>query len=274
MPAPLTDAVIIALARLVDDAQTETREPSHSDIEFQIQRARLTQGDPKAQGQLVGKAKRVRGTLNWALENNAGDGESLVENIISVVRGCGGFRSASPNYVGTEAIENAMAAFRTEGFVLTIDGELHAVVLENLSGAALTAALHAYVRRAKRGADDAALLTGTGKDLLEATAAHILVERFGSYSKGANFEGLLGQAYVAMGLLTPQHPAQPGEPPQRRIERAMFDLACAVNALRNKAGTGHGRPWLPNVNDVEARAAIQFMGTIVEWLLYAHGKKQ
>ena len=198
----------------------------------------------------------------------------FVRDLHRYFRGCGGFRSASPNYVGTEAIENAMAAFRTEGFVLTIDGELHAVVLENLSGAALTAALHAYVRRAKRGADDAALLTGTGKDLLEATAAHILVERFGSYSKGANFEGLLGQAYVAMGLLTPQHPAQPGEPPQRRIERAMFDLACAVNALRNKAGTGHGRPWLPNVNDVEARAAIQFMGTIVEWLLYAHGKKQ
>ncbi len=273
MPAPLTDAVIIAVARLVDDAQTETREPSHSDIEFQIQRSRLTAGDPKAQGQLVGKAKRVRGTLNWALDNNAAAGESLVENLISLVRGCGGFRSASPNFVGSEAIENAITAFRSEGFVLTSDGELHAVVLENLSGAALTDALYAYVRRAKRGADDAALLTGTGKDLLEATAAHILVERFGSHPRGANFEGLLGQAYVAMGLVTPQHPVQPGEAPQRRIERSMFDLACSVNALRNRAGTGHGRPWLPNVTDTEARAAIQFMGTIAEWLLYAHGKR-
>jgi len=53
----------------------------------------------------------------------------------------------------------------------------------------------------------------------------------------------------------------------------MFDLACSVNALRNKAGTGHGRPWLANVTDTEARAAIQFMGTIAEWLLYAHGKR-
>jgi len=90
MPAPLTDAVIIAVARLVDDAQTETREPSHSDIEFQIQRSRLTAGDPKAQGQLVGKAKRVLGTVNWALDNNAAAGESLVESLISLVRGCGG----------------------------------------------------------------------------------------------------------------------------------------------------------------------------------------
>jgi len=46
--APLSEAIIIALARLVDDAQTETRDPSHSDIEFQIQRVGLQQGDPKA----------------------------------------------------------------------------------------------------------------------------------------------------------------------------------------------------------------------------------
>jgi hypothetical protein len=190
-----------------------------------------------------------------------------------LVRGCGGFRPASQNYVGAEAIENAIAAFRTEGFVLTSDGELQPVVLESLSGAALTAALEAYVRRAKLGADDAALLTGTGKDLLEATAAHILVERYGSYSKSANFEGLLGQAYVAMGLATPRHSVQAGEAPQCKIERAMFDLACSINALRNKAGTGHGRPWLPSVTDTEARAAIQFMGTIAEWMLHAHANR-
>lgn len=68
------------------------------------------------------------------------------------------------------------------------------------------------MRRAKRGAADAALVTGTGKDLLEATAAHILVKRYGSYSQNANFQGLLGQAFVAIGLATPQHPVQANEP--------------------------------------------------------------
>ena len=33
---PVNDAVIYALARLVDDAQRGRRDPSHSDIEFQI----------------------------------------------------------------------------------------------------------------------------------------------------------------------------------------------------------------------------------------------
>lgn len=274
MSAPLTDAVIFAVARLVDDAQTDTREPSHSDLDFQINRVHLAPGDPKAQGQLVGKAKRVRGALSWALENNPSSGENLVESLLSFLRASGGFRPSSSNYVGGEAITNAIAAFRTEGFTLTIDGELQPQMLENLSGAALTTALESYIRRAKRGAEDAALLAGTSKDLLEATAAHILVERNGNYPKGANFEGLLGMAFVAVNLATPQHPVHPGETPQSKAERAMFNLACSVNAMRNKLGTGHGRPWLTNITDIEARAAVQFMGTIAEWLLHAHARKK
>jgi len=274
MPAPLSDSVIFAMARLVDDAQSETREPSHSDLEFQINRARLTSGDPKTQGQLVGKAKRIRGTLNWALENNTSGGEALVESLLSFLRASGGFRPGSPNYVGAEAITNAIAAFCAEGFTLAQDGELQPQILENLAGADLSTALESYIRRAKRGAEDAALLSGTSKDLLEATAAHILVERNGNYPQGANFEGLLGMAFVAIDLATPQHPIQPGEPPQRKAERAMFSLACGVNAMRNKLGTGHGRPWLTSITDTEARAAIQFMGTIAEWLLHAHARKK
>jgi Abortive infection C-terminus len=274
MPAPLTDAVIFALARLVDDSQSGTRQPSHSDLDFQINRAGLSDGDPKAQGQLVGKAKRIRGTLSWALENQPSAGEALVESLLAFLRACGGFRPSSPNYVGADAITDAIAAFSAEGFVLTADGELRPQLLENLSGVALSEALYSYVRRAKRGAEDAALLAGTSKDLLEATAAHILVERNGSYPQGANFEGLLGMAFVALGLATPSHPLQPGEPPQCKAERAMFTLACGVNAMRNRLGTGHGRPWLPSFTEIEARAAIQFMGTIAEWMLHAHARKR
>jgi len=273
MAAPLTDSIVFAMARLVNDAQTETREPSHSDLDFQINRAGLTGGDPKAQGQLVGKAKRVRSALSWALENDADGGEKFVESLLAYLRSCGGFRPGSPNYVGAEAIADAVTAFASEGFVLAENGELQPQLLDNLSGAALSDALYSYVKRAKRGAEDAALLTGTGKDLLEATAAHILVERNGGYPTSANFEGLLGMAFVAMGLATPSHPPQPGEPPQCRAERAMFGLACAVNTMRNRLGTGHGRPWLPSVTHIEARAAVQFMGTIAEWMLHAHTRR-
>ncbi len=69
---PLNDSILFAMARLVDDARVATREPSHSDIEFCINRWKLTAGDPKSQGQSVGKAKRVRAVLSWAVENKAG----------------------------------------------------------------------------------------------------------------------------------------------------------------------------------------------------------
>ena len=269
--APLTDPIIIAVSRLVDDAQTATREPSHSDIEFQINRVGLKNGDPKTQGQLVGKAKRVRGTLSWALEHNLEAGEQLISAIISLVKGCGGFRKTSPNYIGEEAFRDAVDTFKTEGYMLTSEGELQSILLDNLSGLELTVAIEAYIRRAKLGSEDAALVTGTGKDLLEATAAHILSERWGSYPSGSNFPTLLGQTFIALELTTPQDPIQPGESPQKHMERAMFELGCAVNHLRNKQGIGHGRPWLPTVTQSEAKTAI--MGIIAEYLLTSHKKK-
>lgn len=268
--APVTDAIIVAVSQLVDDAQCARRDPSHSDLEFHIRRANLTEGDPICHGQTVGKAKRIRATLNWALENDNEAGGDLVSSLISLVRGHGGFRETSPNYVGSEAIANLAAAMNDEGFELTRDGHLSCKVLENLSGMALTKALMAYVQRAKRGVQDAALLAGTGKDLLEAVAAHILDQRYGAYSSTSNFPTLLGRVFIDLGLATPQEAVQPGEPANKRVERAMYELACGINQLRNKQGTGHGRPWLPTVTGAEAKMAVEAMGIIAERLLLIH----
>jgi len=271
--APLSDAIIVAVARIVDDAQSGTREPSHSDIEFQIKKVGLQQGDPRNQGQIVGKEKRVRGTLSWAMEYNLAAGEKLVSSLISLIRSCGGFRTGSPNYVGEQAIRNAQDAFHAEGYNLTSDGELRPSVLDNMSGVELTEALEAYVRRSRCGITDAALVTGTGKDLLEATAAHIIRERYGTYSSSAHFPTLLGQAFVIVGLATPQDPYISGEPPQKRLERVMYEVGCAINHLRNKEGTGHGRPWLSSVSNTEAIIAVELMGSVAKLLLDAHKRK-
>lgn len=265
---PLNDTVIVAVSQLVDDAQTATRDPSHSDIGYEIKRANLLLGDPNAQDRKpVGKAKRVRSTLSWAMENNPENGALFVVNLLSHIRGDGGFRKASSNFVGEEAIQNLTSALKSVGFLLTSEGDLSPLLLDNLEGFELTAALEAYVRRAKNGADDAALVTGTGKDLLEATAAHVLVEKWGAYPNSANFPGLLGQAFVALNFATPKNEAQPGEPAQNRVERQLYETACAINALRNKEGTGHGRPWLPTVTIEQARLAVQQMGIIAEYML-------
>lgn len=269
MTAPLTDATIAALAQIVDDSKPgdERRVPSHSDIDFYVQRNSLSAGDPKAQGQTVGKAKRVRAILYWAIDNNVNAGAKFVSELMAKVKASGGFREQSPNYVGKEAIYNAIAAFDAEGFTLSSDGDLRAKVLESLSGKELTKALTAYARRAQKGVEDAALLSGTGKDLLEATAAHIIHTRWGQYPSNANFQTLLGQAYMAIGLTVPEQAPSPGEVPTKALERSMFQAACAVNKLRNKQGTGHGRPWLPTLTSTEAVAAIELVGTIAGFLL-------
>jgi hypothetical protein len=267
--APLSESIVIAVARLVDDSMVEPkREPTHSDLDFQFGRAGLSVADPKAQGQTVGKAKRVRAVLSWAFDNDVAAGGRFVSNLIAHIQACGGFRPNSPNYVGAEEIQDAAQAFRAEGYELTLDGELGPVLLNNLTGAAMSSALKAYVRRARKGVTDAALVTGTGKDLLEATAKHVLLERWGTCPE-TTFPGLLGQAFVAVGMTTPKDPVAKGEPPQKALDRALYEAACAINQLRNKEGTGHGRPWPPSISDAEAREATELMGIIAERLLSA-----
>ena len=265
--APLSDEIMVAVANLVDDAQVETREPSHSDIEFQIRRAGLEKADPKNLGRNVGKAKRIRAVLSWALENDLNSGEKLVYFLISTIRGLGGFRTTSPNYVGQESIINAIQAFKTAGYTLSTDGELRPMVLDNLSNKEIEDALNSYVNRAKRGVADAALLAGTGKDLLEAVSAYVLVKKWGTYPTTANFPTLLGQAFTVLGLVTPSTPVENHEPAKHRMERTLYELGCSINNLRNKEGTGHGRPFVSSLNDDEARVAIESIGVIAEYLL-------
>ncbi|NML86458.1 abortive infection family protein [Polaromonas sp.] len=266
---PLTDTVIAAVAQLIDDSKSngEYRDPTHSDIDFYVSQAGLTASDPKRQGQTVGKAKRVRAVLHAALTDDAAAGSALIASILAKVRACGGFREGSPNFVGTEAIANVKNAFDTEGFLLASDGSISPKVLSALQGPELTAALRAYADRAQKGAHDAALLAGTGKDLLEATAAHVLQTVNGVYPSGANFHSLLGMAFIALDLAVPELPAQAGEAPVKGLERGLFQAAIAVNRLRNKEGTGHGRPWLPTLKDDEAKASIELVGSVSSYLL-------
>lgn len=263
---PLSDAIIFAVSKLVDDAKvTPYREPSHSDLKAQIDRAGLAAHDPNQNGESLGKRKRLRYVLAWALDNDLEKGGKLVRGVLGLIQGCRGFSPQSPNYVGGEYITTAIEAFGAEGFDLTPNGDLSPKILDSLSGLELSDALRSYVTRAKKGVEDAALLTGTGKDLLEATAGHVLMTVNGPYSKNANFPMLLGQAFTAIGMSTPPD-GKPGTP-MNRLDRSLYEAACAINTLRNKEGTGHGRPWDSAVSKSEARTAVQTMGVIAERML-------
>ena len=59
------------------------------------------------------------------------------------------------------------------------------------------------------------------------------------------------------------------EPAQGDVDRALYELGCSINRLRNKEGTGHGRPWVSSVTDDEARIAVEGMGLIADRLMGA-----
>jgi hypothetical protein len=264
--APLTEAILFALSHAVNDSQADKREPTHSDLLFLFEQAQLEHADlPKSPP--VGKAKRVRAVLSWALENDIEKGGRLVTSLMASIKGYGGFRVGSPNFIGADAIENLNASFAPEGFEVTQDGELQPLLLDGFLDPATPAVLASYARRAARGVTDAVLVIGTGKDLVEATAAYVLVKTYGAYEDRANFPTLLGEAFAAAGLATPQTAASPREPKERSLERRLFEAACEVNRLRNKEGTGHGRPFVSTVSDAHARAAAQTAGTVAELLL-------
>ncbi len=104
---------------------------------------------------------------------------------------------------------------------------------------------------------------------IEATAAHVVNERYGSYPEQASFQTLLGQAFVAVGLdaQRPKQEAGGVEGARTALSVALYELACAVNRVRNKAGSGHGRPFIPDLTPGEIRAATEAAGLVAGRLL-------
>lgn len=133
------------------------------------------------------------------------------------------------------------------------------------------ATLAQYARRLRRGAADSPLVTGTGKDLLEASARHVLTKAGQSYDERVGLPGTLMSAYTTLGLTPPPGTLVLGETldpnPAAQIEQAVFLLGVAVNRLRNAEGTGHGRPYPSTVSPRQAELATQAIALASELLL-------
>ncbi len=82
-------------------------------------------------------------------------------------------------------------------------GALRPKVIDNLEGTALTEALQTLVSRINLNPDDTALQVGSGKELDEAAARHVLKERLGDYpvsGRAGSFPVTLAQAFNVLGL--------------------------------------------------------------------------
>ena len=261
----LSDEVASALGPFFDRIG-----PSHDEIRVLIQRSGLEALDPQqAASTPIGKMKRVKGILFAAVEASPEQGERLVRSLIDAIRANGGFRPTNENYAGETAVVALREALRTEGADLDHEGNVRPAHLEALEGRELTAALQAYVHRARRGGWDAALVVGTSKSLEEAAARHILRERTGGYPSHANFPATLYGAFAALGMSVPAKPvidAIPAEP-REALQQAVWLLGNAVNRFRNAEGEGHGRPDVSSTTHAEANLVGLAAGLVTQLLL-------
>lgn len=230
------------------------RGPSHDQIDQLVARNSLEAGDPVKSSSLpsgkpLGKTKRVRQLLTYATDHAPQAGLDFACQMVALLRADGMFIAASEKFAGDNLVARLAAAFSRLGFTLDEQGALLPTVIDNLSGHELSDALHAYVTRMNLNPDDAALQIGTAKDLAEATARHVILERTGNYAtRGQNsaFPVTMAQAFSALDLtIAPDLTNSLDPDPRRRVHQALFLLATAVNQLRNDAGTGHGRPTAP-----------------------------
>jgi len=84
-------------------------------LETVLRRADLLKADPnRGPAVRVGKQKRIRSALSWALDNDQKAGSAAVVGLIGIIRGSGGSRPGSPNYCGEDAIKTCVAAFQGE----------------------------------------------------------------------------------------------------------------------------------------------------------------
>lgn len=225
--------------------------PSHQQLRDAFTRHGLSHVDQASNGRTpdgshLGKMKRIRHVFASPATHNTTTGLPLARELVALCRAHGGFNPDSESYAGSGKVTQLVQAFKPLGFTLDPDGTTRPTVIDNLSGTELTAALRSYIDRINLNPDDAPLQVGTGKELDEATARHVLTELRGGYSVSQNFPMTLAAAFDAVDLAIPTVTLSDfDQDPHRAVHQCLFLLATAVNRLRNDAGTGHGRPDPP-----------------------------
>jgi len=130
------------------------------------------------------------------------------------------------------------------------------------------------VARARSGSADAALLVGTPKDLVEATAKHVINECGSALKPSQRFPTLLEQAFGVLGLspanwqtFKERRAHLDASTEWERVVQAIDVLGRAINDLRNAQGTGHGRAELPTLTEPQSKIPAEAAALVASLLL-------
>ena len=135
-------------------------------------------------------------------------------------------------------------------------------------------ALNDQLNRLRRNTEDAALLLGTAKELLESVGKFVLEENGRMPDRRIDFPEVMTLSMDLLGVMPSQVDATTeGGKQLRKVYQAIRTVVEAINELRNDHGTGHGRTLPSGVSVEAARFMIRQATMVAEMLLSSHDRQ-
>lgn len=194
--------------------------------------------------QQMNKEDRVRSAVSAAIREPARARE-LVDGLLAEYRASRFFTPLDDPGAEHERrlkVAAARSAFARIDWELTESGELRPAGIGAVIAVEGRPAIEEQLDRLRRSSEDAALMLGTAKEMLESTAKYVLEAFSVPYSPATDFDQLWFHTRDRLRL----HPKdvdadEPGGKQVREILQASWSIARMTNVLRNLEGTGHGR---------------------------------
>lgn len=266
MENPVNGEVVAALCAFVKGGAG----PSHSSLTSAFLAAGLTDLTPYVPGSLQNANKVDRITeAGRAVWRQTSGGRRLVEELLSLYRVNGIF--ADPHFdMEKSALRSAL---RQQGWALSEEGRLEALGEIHLE-VGDRQALNDQLNRLRRNTEDAALLLGTAKELLESVGKFVLEEGNRLPDRRMDFPEVMVESMKQLGVMPVQvDSSTEGGKQIRKVYQAVRTIIEAINELRNDYGTGHGRTLPTGVSVEAARFMIRQATLVAELLLTTHDRQ-
>lgn len=260
MSAPANAEVAAALGRFFHTGIG----PSHAALTAAFAQGGYSDVDPY-DGTMPNKERRVQ-TVVIAAARRPQRARELVEALLTQLRVDGAFDTEREAH-DRDRVRTLQRALHQVGWQLNDDGYLHVLGVADIDTGGRPA-LEETLERLGRAADDPALLLGTAKDLLESVAKFVLDELAIPYSSKTSFDELWFHARDRLGIHPKQVAAsQPGASAIQAVLQSAWNIADAVNKLRNLQGTGHGRTLPTGVTREMALLVVREACSVAEFVL-------
>ena len=234
MRTPWVTDVALSLSRLME----QTWYPSHGGLDGIFSKLAIDAPKRDSQGVDVNKVKRLREAFVQADSHGESAAARLVSEIVAEMRFKGVFSSTDDQT--QELVGGLRTSLARAGALLREDGRLESLALGPAIEAGGRQTIDRLQQRLRDPQLDPGAILGTSKDLLEATAKHLLKEHNPAVVAG-DMPGVVGQAMRAAGLTTkPSEIDSTNAKAVAALRQQVIRTAEAVTKTRNTGGDGHG----------------------------------